>query len=155
MERGTLPLLLVAACVLLDGDGRILIARRPEGRPLAGLWEFPGGKVELGESPEHALIRELAEELLVRPRLVIAPDAYDPLSARVIEKAGFEAGYVTGSGVSVGHLDLPDIGLATMTEMVEQIRRIAAAVSIPVIEERFEIVGLSRLQELEARRRTP
>ncbi len=63
MESGTLPLLLVAACVLLDGDGRILIAKRPEGRSLAGLWEFPGGKVEPGESPEHALMRELGEEL--------------------------------------------------------------------------------------------
>jgi 8-oxo-dGTP diphosphatase len=63
MEGRTLPLLLVAACVLHDGDGRILIAKRPEGRSLAGLWEFPGGKVELGESPEHALIRELSEEL--------------------------------------------------------------------------------------------
>jgi 8-oxo-dGTP diphosphatase len=63
MESRTLPLVLVAACVLLDGDGRILIAKRPEGRSLAGLWEFPGGKVEPGESPEHALIRELAEEL--------------------------------------------------------------------------------------------
>jgi 8-oxo-dGTP diphosphatase len=63
MESGTLPLVLVAACVLLDGEGRILIAKRPEGRSLAGLWEFPGGKVEPGESPEHALIRELAEEL--------------------------------------------------------------------------------------------
>ena len=63
MEGHTLPLVLVAACVLLDGDGRILIAKRPEGRSLAGLWEFPGGKVEPGESPEHALIRELAEEL--------------------------------------------------------------------------------------------
>ncbi len=63
MGPGTLPLVLVAACVLLDGDGRILIAKRPEGRSLAGLWEFPGGKVEPGESPEHALIRELAEEL--------------------------------------------------------------------------------------------
>src|SRR4029078_4428765 len=57
------PLLLVAACVVLDGEGGILIAKRPEGRSLAGLWEFPGGKVEPGESPEHALIRELAEEL--------------------------------------------------------------------------------------------
>jgi 8-oxo-dGTP diphosphatase len=54
---------LVAACVLLDADGRLLIAKRPEGRPLAGLWEFPGGKVEHGETPEHALVRELAEEL--------------------------------------------------------------------------------------------
>jgi 8-oxo-dGTP diphosphatase len=57
------PLVLVAACVLLDGEGRILIAKRPEGRPLAGLWEFPGGKMEPGEAPEDALIRELAEEL--------------------------------------------------------------------------------------------
>ena len=54
---------LVAACVLLDGDGRLLIAKRPEGRSLAGLWEFPGGKVEAGETPEGALVRELAEEL--------------------------------------------------------------------------------------------
>ena len=63
MEGRTPPLLLVAACVLLDSDGRILIAKRPPGRSLAGLWEFPGGKVEPGESPEHALVRELAEEL--------------------------------------------------------------------------------------------
>ena len=63
MEGRTLPLVLVAACVLLDGNRRILIAKRPPGRSLAGLWEFPGGKVEPGESPEHALIRELAEEL--------------------------------------------------------------------------------------------
>ena len=63
MERRTPPLVLVAACVLLDANGRILIAKRPQGRPLAGLWEFPGGKVEAGETPEHALIRELGEEL--------------------------------------------------------------------------------------------
>ena len=63
MESGTRPLVLVAACVLLNGDGRILIAKRPPGRSLAGLWELPGGKVEPGESPEHALVRELAEEL--------------------------------------------------------------------------------------------
>jgi 8-oxo-dGTP diphosphatase len=57
------PLLLVAACVLIDGSGRVLIARRPEGRAMAGLWEFPGGKLEPGESPEDALARELREEL--------------------------------------------------------------------------------------------
>ena len=56
-------LLLVVACALVDADGRVLIAQRPEGKALAGLWEFPGGKVEPGESPEAALIRELAEEL--------------------------------------------------------------------------------------------
>jgi len=56
-------LILVAACALIDADGRVLIAQRPEGRTMAGLWEFPGGKVEQGERPEEALIRELREEL--------------------------------------------------------------------------------------------
>ncbi len=56
-------LLLVAACALVDSDGRVLIAQRPEGKSLAGLWEFPGGKVEPGERPEETLIRELHEEL--------------------------------------------------------------------------------------------
>ena len=56
-------LVLVAACALIDADGRVLIAERPAGRPMAGLWEFPGGKVEDGERPEDTLIRELNEEL--------------------------------------------------------------------------------------------
>jgi 8-oxo-dGTP diphosphatase len=56
-------LLLVVACAMLDQDGRVLIAQRPEGKALAGLWEFPGGKVEMGEAPEATLIRELQEEL--------------------------------------------------------------------------------------------
>jgi 8-oxo-dGTP diphosphatase len=56
-------ILLVAACALVDIDGRVLIAKRPEGKQLAGLWEFPGGKVEDGETPEACLIRELDEEL--------------------------------------------------------------------------------------------
>lgn len=54
---------LVVACALIDADNRVLIAKRPEGKPMAGLWEFPGGKVEPGETPEIALIRELDEEL--------------------------------------------------------------------------------------------
>lgn len=57
------PLLLVAACALIDTDGRVLLARRPEGKKMAGLWEFPGGKLRDGETPEAALIRELHEEL--------------------------------------------------------------------------------------------
>ena len=57
--------LLVVAVALVDADGRVLIARRPEGKTLAGLWEFPGGKVEAGERPEAALIRELREELAI------------------------------------------------------------------------------------------
>lgn len=56
-------IVLVAACVLVDRDGRVLLAKRPEGRKMSGLWEFPGGKVEEGELPEQALIRELKEEL--------------------------------------------------------------------------------------------
>ena len=62
-ERMNLRLVLVAACALVDVDGRVLLAKRPQGRLMAGLWEFPGGKVEVGETPERALIRELAEEL--------------------------------------------------------------------------------------------
>jgi 8-oxo-dGTP diphosphatase len=58
-----LKLVLVVACALIDSDGRVLIARRPQDRSLAGLWEFPGGKLEAGERPEAALIRELREEL--------------------------------------------------------------------------------------------
>ena len=56
-------LLLVAACALVDVDGRVLMCQRPEGKELAGLWEFPGGKLEPGETPEACLIRELREEL--------------------------------------------------------------------------------------------
>ncbi len=58
-----LKTILVAAVALVDGDGRVLLAQRPAGKTLAGLWEFPGGKVEPGETPERALIRELKEEL--------------------------------------------------------------------------------------------
>ncbi|WP_375599269.1 8-oxo-dGTP diphosphatase MutT [Devosia sp. Naph2] len=62
------PLLLVVACALVDADRRVLIAQRPEGKSMAGLWEFPGGKVEPGETPEAALIRELAEELEIETK---------------------------------------------------------------------------------------
>jgi 8-oxo-dGTP diphosphatase len=59
----SVKVVLVAACALIDADGRVLIAQRPEGKSMAGLWEFPGGKVDPGERPEDALIRELEEEL--------------------------------------------------------------------------------------------
>lgn len=67
-------LLLVVACALIDADNRVLIAQRPEGKPMPGLWEFPGGKIEDGETPEDALIRELAEELgIVVKKPCLAP----------------------------------------------------------------------------------
>jgi 8-oxo-dGTP diphosphatase len=62
-------ILLVAACALVDADDRILLAQRPEGKQLAGLWEFPGGKVEPGETPEETLIRELDEELGITTKI--------------------------------------------------------------------------------------
>jgi 8-oxo-dGTP diphosphatase len=78
-----LPTVLVVAVALVDVDGRVLIAKRPEGKKLAGLWEFPGGKVEPGERPEAALIRELNEELGIDVNeaclapFVFASHAYD------------------------------------------------------------------------------
>jgi 8-oxo-dGTP diphosphatase len=70
----SVKLVLVAACALVDVDGRVLIAQRPPGKAMAGLWEFPGGKVEDGERPEDTLIRELNEELgIVVNELCLAP----------------------------------------------------------------------------------
>ncbi|MEA2898145.1 MAG: 8-oxo-dGTP diphosphatase [Bradyrhizobium sp.] len=79
----TMKLTLVVACVLIDADKRVLIAQRPQGRTLAGLWEFPGGKVEHSERPEQTLIRELHEELGITVKedclapLTFASHAYD------------------------------------------------------------------------------
>ena len=78
-----MKLTLVVACALIDPDNRVLIAQRPEGKALAGLWEFPGGKLDAGERPEEALIRELKEELGVTVKaaclapLTFASHAYD------------------------------------------------------------------------------
>ncbi len=70
-------LLLVAACALIDRDGRVLMARRPEGKAHAGLWEFPGGKLAEGETPEAALVRELREELAIDTEAsCLAPAAF-------------------------------------------------------------------------------
>ena len=68
--------ILVAACALVDADGRVLLAQRPAGKPMAGLWEFPGGKIESGERPEQTLIRELKEEL----GIVVREDCLAPLT---------------------------------------------------------------------------
>jgi 8-oxo-dGTP diphosphatase len=67
-SRGALPQILVVAAALVDVDNRVLLAQRPSGKSMAGLWEFPGGKVDAGETPEAALIRELQEELGIDTR---------------------------------------------------------------------------------------
>jgi 8-oxo-dGTP diphosphatase len=75
-DRAEMDLFPVVAVALIDAQGRVLIAQRPSGKEHAGLWEFPGGKVEPGESPEAALVRELREELGV----TVAPESLDPLT---------------------------------------------------------------------------
>lgn len=83
LSQSTKPILLVAACALVDADGRVLLAKRPEGKALAGLWEFPGGKVENGETPENTIVRELVEEIAVETKtaclapLTFASHTYD------------------------------------------------------------------------------
>lgn len=74
--RAITTLLPVVAAALIDGEGRVLVQRRPAGRAMAGLWEFPGGKIEPGEAPENALVRELAEELGIS----VDPRALAPLT---------------------------------------------------------------------------
>lgn len=72
--RKTNPMVLVAACALIDADGRVLLAQRPKGKSMEGLWEFPGGKVEEGETPEETLVRELREELGIETKVAcLAP----------------------------------------------------------------------------------
>ena len=79
------PMLTVVAAAMIDADGRVLVQRRPEGTPMAGLWEFPGGKPEAGEVPEAALVRELREELGIETEascLAPATFASEPLGDR-------------------------------------------------------------------------
>jgi 8-oxo-dGTP diphosphatase len=83
MEENAKPIILVVAAALIDPDGRVLIAKRPPDKAMAGLWEFPGGKIETGETPEQGLIRELAEELAITVKepclapFTFASHAYD------------------------------------------------------------------------------
>ena len=74
MTDKPLKMLFVVACALVDADGRVLLSQRPEGKALAGLWEFPGGKLESGETPEESLVRELREELGIETKIAcLAP----------------------------------------------------------------------------------
>lgn len=75
-EKPNMPIISVAAAALIDSEGRILVAQRPEGKSMAGLWEFPGGKIEQGETPEYALMRELREELGIETR----PCCFSPIA---------------------------------------------------------------------------
>jgi 8-oxo-dGTP diphosphatase len=82
---GQISILSVVAAALIDGDGRVLVQQRPEGKSMAGLWEFPGGKIESGETPEAALVRELHEELGIEvdaDDLVPGTFASEPLGER-------------------------------------------------------------------------
>lgn len=85
MSFGGAELFHVAAAALIDADGRVLVQQRPPDKPMAGLWEFPGGKIESGETPEGALVRELAEELGIGVEAAcLAPAAFasEPLGAK-------------------------------------------------------------------------
>ena len=85
VPAGAASLLFVTAAALVDADGRVLVQQRPLGKPMAGLWEFPGGKVEPGETPEACLIRELGEELGIETEAAcLAPAAFasEPLGGR-------------------------------------------------------------------------
>jgi 8-oxo-dGTP diphosphatase len=124
MEAGTKrPIVIVAACALLNDAGEVLIAKRPQGRPLAGLWELPGGKIEPGEEPEEALLRELSEELGIdvaradlRP-LTFASHAYADFhllmpvylcsrwQGRVVPNEGQEIAWVEPG--ALGNYDMP------------------------------------------------
>jgi 8-oxo-dGTP diphosphatase len=119
---GDKKILLVAACALVDADGRVLLTQRPEGKKLAGLWEFPGGKVEPGETPEAALIGSLSEEIGITTRepclapLTFASHSYDefhllmPLFVcRRFEGTGERAGRAGAQvGSSARHAGLSD-----------------------------------------------
>ncbi len=112
---GDRPVLLVAACALIDGDGRILLARRPEGRTMAGLWEFPGGKVEVGETPEQALVRELREELGIElSQACLAPFSFASHGYAdfhlLMQQAAAEGGPDPGLGDAGPARGLPDAG---------------------------------------------
>jgi 8-oxo-dGTP diphosphatase len=78
-------LLMVTAAALIDGDGRVLLARRPSGKDMAGLWEFPGGKLDEGETPEAALVRELKEELSID----VETSCLAPIAFSSMKSAGF------------------------------------------------------------------
>lgn len=125
--------LLVAACALIDSDGRVLIAKRPEGKAMAGLWEFPGGKVEPHERPEQTVIRELHEELAVDVTeaclapFTFASHAYEafhllmPLfvcrrwSGRVVPQEGQEIAWVRP--VRLGDYEMPPADVPLVAQL--------------------------------------
>ena len=91
--EGAAPkIVLVSACALVDADGRVLMAKRPEGKPMAGLWEFPGGKVDPGETLEKALARELDEELAISVEETdLEPIAFTCVEIRILRRVRAES----------------------------------------------------------------
>src|ERR1700748_1368427 len=97
------PCILVAAAALVDPDGRVLIAQRPEGKSMAGLWEFPGGKIEADERPEDALIRELQEELGIAGKQArLAAFTFGLHAALCVPPLGRHAGTTPSCGAEMG-----------------------------------------------------
>lgn len=107
--------MLVVACALVDAAGRILLQQRPPGKPMAGLWEFPGGKVECRETPEEALVREIAEELGIVVELPVpAAFASAPLGERHLLLLlyicrGWKGDLAAAEGQSLAWVDLADM----------------------------------------------
>jgi 8-oxo-dGTP diphosphatase len=140
MQMGDTPrsvsrLLLVAAAALIDTNGRVLITQRPAHKQMAGLWEFPGGKVETGEAPEHALVRELKEELA----LSVEPEALEPFAFASHAYEGFHLLmplYVCARWAGEARLD-PDAAQAMAWASPRELRAYAMPPADVVLVERL------------------
>ena len=113
----SIKLVLVAACALVDADGRVLLTERPAGKSMAGLWEFPGGKIETGERPEETLIRELKEEL----GIVVREPCLAPLTF------ASQVMYSRATFRNVGPTDRGSATVATCSATISRARSCAAA----------------------------
>jgi 8-oxo-dGTP pyrophosphatase MutT (NUDIX family) len=142
---GAKPVVLVAAVALVDADGRVLLARRPEGKSMAGLWEFPGGKVQQGETPEAALVRELREELGIDTReSCLAPLSFASHDYEDFRRDDAAGGPGAGLGPPPAHRRLPpaprrralgrhDSRFLVSQRVTRLIRRIATVMGMPYL----------------------
>jgi len=127
--KAPVKLVLVAACALIDADGRILLAQRPPGRSMAGLWEFPGGKVEAGESPTDAAVRETHEEVGLTVKAVgVLGQRTHPVTGREMVYVACEI--TDGAATLVDTDELDDLMWCPVAEVEE---RLSAGVFSPVL----------------------